>query len=150
MIALLQRVTEAWVAVDERRVAEIDRGLLVLLGVEAGDNAEAGSRLLHKILNYRIFPDSAGRMNLALSAIGGGLLLVPQFTLAADTRKGLRPGFSSAAAPQRGRALFEAMAAAARAQHPLVAIGVFGAHMQVGLVNDGPVTFWLQVQADTR
>ena len=149
MIGLLQRVTEAWVSLDGRRVAAIDRGLLVLLGVEAGDNTGTGSRLLHKMLNYRIFPDAAGRMNVGLAAVGGGLLLVPQFTLVADTRKGLRPSFGAAAAPAQGRALFEALVAAARAQHPSVEAGVFGANMQVGLVNDGPVTFWLQVQSET-
>jgi D-tyrosyl-tRNA(Tyr) deacylase len=144
MIGLIQRVSEASVAVDGRSVGEIGRGLLVLVGVEKQDD-EASKRLLERLLGYRVFPDAQGRMNLSLSDIGGELLLVPQFTLAADTRKGTRPGFSSAAAPELSASLFHYLLATARERHPRVAAGVFGADMQVSLVNDGPVTFWLQV-----
>lgn len=146
MIALLQRVSAAHVAVDGAAVGAIGPGLLVLLGVEAGDTAVAADRLLERVLNYRVFADAAGRMNLSLRNVAGGLLLVPQFTLAADTRKGLRPGFSTAAAPQQGRAMFEHVVAQARRAHPQVAQGEFGADMKVTLTNDGPVTFWLQVR----
>jgi D-tyrosyl-tRNA(Tyr) deacylase len=144
MIGLLQRVTEARVAIDGKVVAEIGRGLLVLVGVRPEDNEAAATRLLERLLKYRVFADANGRMNLSLTQVGGGLLLVPQFTLAADTRKGLRPGFSSAAAPQVGRPLFELLVATARKQHEEVACGIFGADMQVSLVNDGPVTIWLE------
>ncbi len=126
-------------------VGQIGRGLLVLVGVEKHDDETTARRLLERILGYRVFPDAQGRMNLSLADIGGELLLVPQFTLAADTRKGTRPSFSSAAAPEVGAALFERFVAAARKFHPKVASGVFGADMKVSLVNDGPVTFWLQV-----
>jgi len=145
MFALIQRVTRAHVEVEGRTVGAIDRGILALIGVEAADNPEIGARLLEKVLTYRIFPDDAGKMNLNLQQIRGGLLLVPQFTLAADTRKGTRPSFSSAAAPEQARALFEALLGAARAAHAPVASGVFGADMQVHLVNDGPVTFNLNI-----
>lgn len=145
MIGLLQRVTHARVAVEEAVIAEIGRGALVLIGIEAGDGAREADRLLERVLGYRIFPDGEGRMNLSLRDVGGGLLLVPQFTLAADTRKGARASFSSAAPPETGQRLFEHLAAAARAAHPRVACGRFGADMQVTLTNDGPVTFWLQV-----
>jgi D-tyrosyl-tRNA(Tyr) deacylase len=145
MFALIQRVTRAHVEVEGRTVGAIDRGILALIGVEAADTAEIGTRLLEKTLTYRIFPDDAGKMNLNLQQIGGGLLLVPQFTLAADTRKGTRPSFSSAAPPDRAKSLFEALLAAARAAHAPVASGVFGADMQVHLVNDGPVTFNLHI-----
>lgn len=145
MIALLQRVSVARVDVAGRTVAAIDRGLLVLLGVEAGDTAAGGARLLERVLAYRVFPDSAGRMNLSLQDIGGGLLLVPQFTLAADTRHGNRPGFSTAAPPERARELFEDVLGRARSAHPRVEAGQFGADMQVSLTNDGPVTFSLRV-----
>jgi len=144
MIALIQRVTEARVVVDGETVGAIDRGILALVGVQKGDTEADGQRLLERLLGYRIFPDATGRMNLALRDIDGGLLLVPQFTLAADTRKGLRPSFSSAAPPARGQALFEHLLRAARAAWPRVATGRFGADMQVHLINDGPVTFWLQ------
>lgn len=145
MIGLLQRVTEAGVTVDGERVGAIGRGLMVLVGVEKPDTEAAALRLLERLVTYRVFPDVAGRMNLSLADIGGGLLLVPQFTLPADTNKGTRPGFSTAAPPEQGRRLFEHLVAAARERHPLVEAGRFGADMKVALVNDGPVTLWLQV-----
>jgi D-tyrosyl-tRNA(Tyr) deacylase len=145
MIGLLQRVSVASVTVDGALVAEIGRGLLVLIGVEAGDAEAQADRLLERLLGYRVFPDEAGRMNRSLADIGGGLLLVPQFTLAADTGKGTRPGFSRAAAPETGAILYDYLVGRARAAHPGVASGRFGADMKVSLVNDGPVTFWLQV-----
>ncbi len=144
MIALLQRVLEAQVKVERAVVASIERGLLVFVGVRPDDDATAAQKLLDRVLKYRVFGDEHGKMNLSLSQIDGDLLLVPQFTLAADTRHGLRPGFSTAAAPDLAQRLFEALTAAARAQHPRVECGVFGADMQVALVNDGPVTFWLE------
>ena len=147
MIALIQRVSAARVDVAGVTVGAIGRGLLALLGVEAGDTATEADRLLQRVLDYRVFADAAGRMNLSLRDTGGGLLLVPQFTLAADTRKGLRPGFSTAAPPESGRALFEHVVAQARQVYAPVAQGEFGADMQVTLTNDGPVTFWLQVRA---
>lgn len=145
MIGLLQRVSEASVEVDGQRVAAIDRGLLVLVGVERGDGPDEVSRLAERLLAFRIFEDDAGRMNLDVREAGGALLLVPQFTLAADTAKGNRPGFSRAAEPDRGQALFAALVEAARAGGVPVATGVFGATMRVGLCNEGPATFWLQV-----
>ena len=144
MIGLLQRVTQARVVVEEEVVGEIGPGLLVLLGVERGDDEQRAERLLERILNYRVFPDADDRMNLSLRDTSGGLLLVPQFTLAADTRKGNRPGFSSAAQPDDGQYLFNHVYARAREQHSMVKRGIFGADMQVSLTNDGPVTFWLQ------
>lgn len=144
MIGLLQRVSEAHVAIGGRQVGSIERGLLVLIGVRPADDAAAATRLLDRLLKYRVFADDQDKMNLSLTQVGGGLLLVPQFTLAADTRKGLRPGFSTAAAPQLGRPLFELLVATARKQHDKVQCGVFGANMQVSLVNDGPVTLWLE------
>ncbi len=146
MIALLQRVSRAWVEVDGERIAAIDRGLMVLLGVEQGDTAAGADRLLERLLGYRVFEDEAGRMNLSLADTGGGLLLVPQFTLAADTSRGRRPGFSRAAAPAEAEQWFDYFVARARERHDPVGSGRFGANMQVGLVNDGPVTFWLQVR----
>lgn len=145
MIGLLQRVSEARVAVAGDCVGAIGLGLLVLIGVERGDAEAQTDRLLERLLGYRVFPDVAGRMNLSVSDIGGGLLLVPQFTLSADTRKGMRPSFMPAAAPEEGERLFDYLVARARAQHSDVAAGRFGADMQVNLTNDGPVTFWLQV-----
>jgi len=142
--ALLQRVLGARVEVQGETVGAIDQGLLALIGVEKHDDAASAERLLHKLLNYRVFSDPAGKMNLSLSDVGGGLLLVSQFTLVADTRSGLRPSFSSAAPPEQGRALFEHLLAQAGARHPHVASGRFGADMQVHLVNDGPVTFLLE------
>lgn len=145
MIGLLQRVTEARVVVAGETVGRIGRGLLVLIGVERGDGESQADRLLERLLGYRVFPDADGRMNLSVSDVGGGLLLVPQFTLPADTRKGMRPSFTPAAAPEVGERLFDHLVARARARHPDVATGRFGADMQVSLTNDGPVTFWLQV-----
>ncbi|WP_295884894.1 D-aminoacyl-tRNA deacylase [uncultured Thiohalocapsa sp.] len=143
MIGLLQRVSEAAVTVDEAEVGRIDRGLLVLVGVQKGDDEARAERLLERLLGYRVFPDAAGRMNLSVTDIGGGLLLVPQFTLAADTKKGTRASFTSAAPPAEGERLFDHLVARARARHEPVATGRFGADMQVRLTNDGPVTFWL-------
>jgi D-tyrosyl-tRNA(Tyr) deacylase len=144
MIALLQRVTQASVSVGGTAVASIGRGLLVLVGVRPEDDEPAASRLLERLLKYRVFADSAGKMNLSLTDVAGGLLLVPQFTLAADTRKGTRPGFSTAAAPELARPLFTYLVAAARQQHGTVECGIFGADMLVSLINDGPVTIWLE------
>jgi D-tyrosyl-tRNA(Tyr) deacylase len=144
MIGLLQRVTSAGVTIDGELVASIGRGLLVLVGIRPGDDEAAAIRLLGRLLKYRVFADANGKMNLSLAQVGGGLLLVPQFTLAADTRKGLRPGFSTAAAPEVGRPLFEHLIATARKHHDPVESGVFGADMQVSLTNDGPVTLWLE------
>lgn len=146
MIGLLQRVTEAGVTAAGHKVGEIGRGLLVFVGVENGDNEASADRLLERLLSYRVFPDAEGKMNLSLADVGGGLLLVPQFTLAANTQKGTRPSFSSAAAPEEGRRLFDYLLAQAGQRYAPVASGEFGADMQVGLVNDGPVTFWLQVR----
>ncbi len=145
MIALLQRVSRADVAVDREIVGAIERGLLVLVGVERGDGEREADRLLERLLSYRVFADNAGKMNLSVQEVAGGLLLVPQFTLAADTNKGMRPGFSAAASPEEGRRLFDYFAAQARAKHSPVGCGRFGADMKVTLTNDGPVTFWLQV-----
>ncbi len=145
MIGLLQRVSAASVEISGQRVAEIDRGLLVLVGVERNDSSQLADRLLERLLGYRVFPDADGRMNLSLRDIHGGLLLVPQFTLAADTRKGTRPGFSSAASPDEGGRLFDYICQQAVALHAPVEMGQFGADMQVSLTNDGPVTFWLKV-----
>ena len=144
MIALIQRVGEASVTVDGLLVGSIGRGVLALIGVQRGDDGSAAARLLEKVLTYRIFEDDAGRMNRSLTEIAGGLLLVPQFTLAADTRKGTRAGFSGAEQPDRARALFDELVAMARARHSEVATGSFGANMRVALVNEGPVTFWLE------
>jgi D-tyrosyl-tRNA(Tyr) deacylase len=145
MIALLQRVSEAAVHVNGNLVGQIGRGMLVLIGVERGDAQRQADRLLERLLAYRIFPDRDGRMNLDLRQAGGGLLLVPQFTLAANTNKGNRPSFTSAAEPAEGERLFGLLVERARDHLAHVATGRFGAHMQVALVNDGPVTFWLQV-----
>jgi D-aminoacyl-tRNA deacylase len=144
MIGLIQRVTEAAVHVDGRAVGSIGRGLLTLIGVRRGDDEAAADRLLERLLSYRVFPDVEGRMNLSVRDIGGGLLLVPQFTLAADTHKGTRAGFSTAAPPDEALRLFDHLLAKARAAHTPVESGVFGADMKVSLVNDGPVTFWLE------
>ena len=145
MIGLLQRVSEARVVVDGTVIAAIGRGLLVLVGVEAGDAEAQADRLLERLLGYRVFPDERGRMNRSLREVAGGLLLVPQFTLAADTAKGARPSFSAAATPEVGAALFEYLLRQAAAHSPGVASGRFGSDMQVALVNEGPVTFWLRV-----
>lgn len=146
MIGLLQRVTEARVVVDGEVVGAIGPGLMVLVGVERGDSEKQADRLLERLLGYRVFADAEGKMNLSVKDIGGGLLLVPQFTLPADTGKGMRPSFTPAAAPEEGRRLFDYLGARARSQHSPVETGVFGAHMQVTLTNDGPVTFWLHTR----
>ncbi|WP_198972625.1 D-aminoacyl-tRNA deacylase [Xylophilus sp. ASV27] len=145
MIALLQRVAEARVRIAGETVGEIGAGLLVLLCAERGDTEAEGERLLAKILKLRVFPDQARKMNRSVQDVGGGLLIVSQFTLAADTSSGTRPGFSRAAAPEDGRRLYDAFVARARVLHPVVQAGRFGADMQVQLVNDGPVTVPLSV-----
>lgn len=144
MIALIQRVSEAAVHVDGESVGQIGRGLLALIGVQREDDEASAARLLDKMLAYRVFPDDEARMNRSLSDIGGGLLLVSQFTLAADTKKGTRPGFSTAAAAARAEALYDHLVGLARAKHVDVATGRFAADMKVSLINDGPVTFWLE------
>jgi D-aminoacyl-tRNA deacylase len=145
MIGLLQRVNSASVAIAGEEIAAIGAGLLVLVGIQLGDGEHQAERLLERLLGYRVFADPAGKMNLSVSDTGGDLLLVPQFTLAADTRTGMRPGFSTAADPETGSRLFRLMVELADQRHAGVACGRFGADMQVALVNDGPVTFWLEV-----
>jgi len=145
MIALLQRVTSASVKIDQQIVAETGAGVLALIGIEKGDEDSQAERLLSRILGYRIFADEQGKMNLGLRDVQGELLLVPQFTLAADTRSGMRPGFSTAAPPEAGRRQFEAFVDKAHLAYARVQQGVFGADMKVQLINDGPVTFWLSV-----
>ena len=140
MIALIQRVSEANVVVDSKEIGNIGRGLMVLLGVEKGDSEAQARRLVERMLGYRVFEDTEGKMNLSLKDINGDLLLVPQFTLAADTNKGMRPSFSSAAEPKQGRKLFERVVELSRQQIEKVDIGEFGADMAVGLINDGPAT----------
>lgn len=147
MIALLQRVSQASVAVDGAIIGAIGAGLLVLVCAERGDTEKQADALLTKLLAYRVFTDAAGKMNHSLTDVAGGLLLVPQFTLAADTKSGSRPSFTPAAAPQDGLRLFSYFVNQARSRHQAVESGQFGAHMQVSLTNDGPVTFWLQVAA---
>jgi len=144
MLALIQRVRNAHVEVDDETVGRIGPGLLALVAVQPGDAEPQAQRMLERLLGYRVFADAEGRMNRSLADIGGGLLLVPQFTLAADTSKGMRPSFTSAAAPEVGRLWFEYLVDSAKKAHQPVEIGRFGAHMQVYLVNDGPVTFWLE------
>jgi D-aminoacyl-tRNA deacylase len=146
MIALLQRVTRAAVAVGNETAGAIGPGLVVLLCAERNDTDHEAEALLSKVLAYRVFGDAAGKMNRSVRDVKGGLLLVPQFTLAADTHSGTRPSFTPAADPETGRRLFERFAERARASHPDVATGRFGEHMEVSLVNDGPVTFWLQIK----
>ena len=145
MIGLIQRVTQARVEVDNSTAGQIGRGILALIGVEKQDESATAQRLAQRIIQYRIFPDADGKMNMSLQDTGGELLLVPQFTLPADTRKGNRPSFSSAAPPETGQRLFLELADYAREAQITVKTGVFGANMQVSLTNDGPVTFWLQV-----
>lgn len=145
MIALLQRVARAHVAVAGERVAEIGPGLLVMIGIERGDGEAGADRLLERLLGYRVFPDQQGRMNRSVRDTGGGILFVPQFTLAADTARGTRPSFTPAAPPGQGKRLYGYLVEHARQRHAAVASGVFGADMQVTLTNDGPVTFWLRV-----
>ena len=143
MLGLIQRVSEASVTVDGKIVGEIGTGLLLLLGVEKGDDISNAERLLDKVLAYRVFGDDNGHMNLSLVDVGGGLLVVSQFTLAASTRKGLRPSFSSAAPPEEAERLYDHFVSQAGQRHADVATGVFGADMKVRLLNDGPVTFLL-------
>lgn len=145
MIALLQRVLESKVIVDGKTIGSIDQGLMVLLGVEKNDDQAIADKLLQRILKYRVFSDAQDKMNLSLRDVSGGLLLVPQFTLAADTQSGLRPSFSSAAPPQQGKELFNYFVEQARAHYDKVERGEFGADMKVHLINDGPVTFHLKV-----
>lgn len=147
MIALLQRVSQASVTVDGEIVGAIGPGLMVLLCAERNDTEREAELLLSKLLSYRVFADAAGKMNRSVADVAGGLLLVPQFTLAADTQSGTRPSFTPAAPPEEGRRLFDYFVAQARIRHAMVEMGCFGAHMQVSLTNDGPVTFWLQVKA---
>ena len=147
MIGLIQRVERAEVRVDGAVVGAVDLGLLAFIAVRRDDAESEADRLLERLLTYRVFPDGEGRMNLSLREVEGGLLLVPQFTLAADTRKGTRAGFSSAAEPEEARRLFGYLLRQARESYPHVSAGVFAAHMQVSLVNDGPVTFWLEAPA---
>jgi D-tyrosyl-tRNA(Tyr) deacylase len=150
VIALLQRVSQGKVEVDGRTVGEIGPGLVVLLAVEPTDTGAEAERLADRLVHYRVFEDDAGRMNLSVLDTGGSVLLVPQFTLAADTRKGLRPSFTGAASPELGRRLFDhAVGTVRRLLGGRVATGQFGAHMHVSLTNDGPVTFWLQVSSTT-
>ena len=144
MIGLLQRVRSASVVVDQQTIAQIQTGLLVFIGVEHHDTEQHAKRLLERILAYRVFNDAGGKMNLSLTAIQGELLLVPQFTLPADTRKGNRPSFTPAAPAQRGEVLFHYLCAQAQYCYPKVAVGQFGAQMHISLINEGPVTFWLQ------
>ena len=144
MIALIQRVLSARVDVENTTVGAIGPGLLALVAVQPGDDEPRTRRMLERLLGYRVFADEQGRMNRSLADTGGELLLVSQFTLAADTRSGMRPSFTGAATPEEGRRWFDRLVELARATHPRVEIGQFGAHMQVHLVNDGPVTFWLE------
>ena len=144
MIGLIQRVESAEVRVAGEVVGAVSRGVLAFIAVRRGDTETEAGRLLERLLSYRIFPDAEGRMNLSVREVEGGLLLVPQFTLAAETRKGTRAGFSGAAEPQEARRLFGYLLEKARQAYPHVSAGVFGAHMQVSLINDGPVTFWLE------
>ena len=146
MIGLIQRVDKAHVEVSGEIIGSIQRGLMALIGVERGDTEAKATRLIERLLHYRIFPDREGRMNLSVSDIDGGVLLVPQFTLAADTDKGTRPSFTPAAPPEQGLRLFDFVVEECRRVYTRVGTGRFGAEMKVTLVNDGPVTFWLQVK----
>jgi len=146
MIALIQRVSQAHVRVESQVVGEIGRGVLAFICAVRGDTEEQADALLAKVLSYRIFPDDAGKMNRSLRDVGGGLLIVSQFTLAADTHSGTRPSLTPAAAPDEGRRLYDHFVSRARLEHRQVAAGIFGAMMQIELINDGPVTFWLQVR----
>jgi D-aminoacyl-tRNA deacylase len=149
LIGLIQRVTHAKVEIDRQIAGEIATGLLVLVGVERGDGLAEAQRLAARLLAYRVFADDAGKMNRSVRDVGGGVLLVPQFTLAADTASGLRPSFSNAAPPAQASALFDAVVRAVATEGVTCATGRFGAEMQVTLTNDGPVTFWLQVPSAT-
>lgn len=146
MIALLQRALEAKVVVEGATVGAIGAGLMVLLCAERNDTEKEADALLAKLLSYRVFADDAGKMNRSITDTQGGLLLVPQFTLAADTQSGTRPSFTPAAVPAEGKRLFDYFVEKARGKHAVVETGEFGAHMQVSLTNDGPVTFWLQIK----
>ena len=146
MIGLLQRVTQARVEVSGSVVGEVSKGLLVLLGVERDDGEKHADRLLERLLGYRVFEDDTGRMNLSVKDIQGGMLIVPQFTLPADTQKGTRPSFTPAASPEEGERLYDYFVSQAKAEYASIETGQFGADMQVSLTNDGPVTFWLQVK----
>lgn len=146
MIALIQRVSEAKVVVNNKNIGEIQQGLLAFIGIEKNDSEAEVTRLLDKVLSYRVFADDDDKMNLSVQDIGGGLLLVPQFTLAADTQKGCRPSFSSAAAPESGEMLFNEFIKQAKNKYQHIETGQFGADMKISLLNDGPVTFWLQVK----
>lgn len=146
MIALIQRVSEAKVVVNNKSIGEIQQGILAFIGIEKNDSVVEVSRLLDKILSYRIFADANDKMNLSVQDINGGLLLVPQFTLVADTQKGCRPSFSSAATPELGEKLFAEFVQQATSKYQYIETGQFGADMKVSLLNDGPVTFWLQVK----
>jgi len=145
MIALIQRVSHANVVVSGKEIARIGEGLLVLLGVERQDDEAKANKLIHRMLNYRVFEDAEGKMNLSVQDMGGEILLVPQFTLAADTKNGMRPGFSNAAPPQEGKFWFDYAANKCKTQLGDVQLGEFGADMQISLLNNGPVTFWFQV-----
>ena len=146
MLGLLQRVRQASVTVNEEITGEIQQGILLLLGIQKNDTEETANKLIDKILTYRIFSDENNKMNCSLQQIGGGILVVSQFTLAADTKKGTRPSFSSAAPPAQAEALYDYFVAQMRSKHPQVATGMFGADMQVSLINDGPVTFMLEME----
>jgi D-tyrosyl-tRNA(Tyr) deacylase len=150
LIGLLQRVRQARVEIDGAVVGAVGQGLLVFFCAEPGDGPDQVARFVDKVLKLRVFADEAGRMNRSISDVGGGLLLVSQFTLAADTRSGNRPGFSAAAPPEQGRTIFDAVVALASSRHPVVATGCFGADMQVHLVNDGPVTIPLRIEPAVR
>ena len=144
MIALLQRVSRAEVKLGDETLGAIDRGILAFVCAQPGDDESIADRMLERLLGYRVFSDGAGKMNLSVEEVRGGVLLVPQFTLAADTSKGMRPSFASALAPDAARQLFDHLVGRARSRYPKVACGRFAEHMQVSLVNDGPVTFWLR------
>lgn len=145
MIALIQRVKQACVEVENKNIGEIEQGLLVFIGVQKNDTEQQMQRLVDKVLVYRVFADKNDKMNLSVQDINGGVLLVPQFTLAADTQSGNRPSFSSAAPPEKGEDLFSQFVLAAKDKYPKIETGQFGADMQISLINDGPVTFWLEV-----
>lgn len=145
MITIIQRVTQAQVCIADQEVGKIERGIMALIAIEKQDTEKSAQRLFERILNYRIFPDLEGRMNLNLQSIQGGLLLVPQFTLAANTNSGNRPSFTPAASPERGEELFNYFVSHAKCNYPYIETGCFGADMQVSLTNDGPVTFTLKV-----
>ncbi len=145
MIALIQRVSQASVDVEDQRIAQIDRGIVALVAVQASDSTDQYKRQVQRIINYRIFPDNVGKMNVSLLNVNGGLILVPQFTLLADTSRGNRPSFSNNVAPEEGNKIFDQLITHAKQEYSNVQNGIFGADMQVSLINDGPVTLWLEV-----